>query len=229
MVLWALGFLVPLSYLRHQPNTERISGAIIREYPDPRLQDILIQFTYRSKVSFANPGTAQMLFSQRKGYRPATKALQIESIDNELRSALWNCYDQFFLRKYSGPYGYSYPHDHQVRGSNTDGYFTIVWFSHFKEPINTMPDDIGKVTAIMRRIFLEGKWFDVYDFMEFTLNNIREEVKHILHTSWNNMLVRENAGYRIIDKQIVDITNKEASSTKSMGELRLGKAAEFVI
>lgn len=38
-----------------------------------------------------------MKFSEREGYKPVRDALQVESIDNDLRNRLWNLmYDMFF-------------------------------------------------------------------------------------------------------------------------------------
>ena len=90
-----------------------------------------------------------------------------------------------------------------------EDHFFAMWFTYFKVPVDTMPDDVGDVTKILRKVFLQGEWHSVYDFIEFILDNVSEKAEELLRTAWNSMLVRENSGYRIAGKQIAEITNKE--------------------
>ncbi|HEX3850593.1 MAG TPA: hypothetical protein VHW01_06475 [Polyangiaceae bacterium] len=148
-----------------------------------------------------------MLFSQRKGLRPATKLLQVESIDSELKNALWSCLHELYLKTYEGVPNYPYSPAPRVQGSNMETFFGLIWLSYFKQPTDTMPNDIDEVIGIVRKHFFEGKWHDVYDFMEFVLQVAPATAQQKLSTGWNTMLQRENAGYRIVDRRIVEITN----------------------
>ena len=51
------------------------------------------------------------LFSQRSGIRPLSKAIQRESIDDELRNALWTSFYETFVQAYyhdTGSGGFPY-------------------------------------------------------------------------------------------------------------------------
>jgi len=149
-----------------------------------------------------------MLFSQRKGLRPATKVLQLESIDDELKNQLWSCFHELYLKTYEGvrtsPYDNPAP---RVIGSNMETFFGLIWLSYFKQPTDTMPNNIDGVVGIVRKHFFEARWHDVFDFMEFLLQVVPATAQQKLCTGWNTMLRRENAAYRIVDRQIVEITN----------------------
>lgn len=150
-----------------------------------------------------------MLFSKRKGLRPAKKVLQLESVDDELKSALWSCFHELYLRNFQGPENYAFGRNSRVHGSNMEQFFVDTWLSYFKLPTDTMPGHFEEVVQIVRDHFFKGQWHDVYDFMEFVLGQISNNLQESLLKTWNFMLERENAGYRIVGVQIVEITNKE--------------------
>jgi len=146
-----------------------------------------------------------MLFSHRRGLRPATKALQLESIDAELQNSLWSCFHELVLKTFRPAHQGS----STLRGSNLDAYFTRLWLSYFKIPTDTRPAYIEEASKRVRGHFFQAEWYTVYDFIEFTLENIdTASTTERLRESWNSMLERENAGYRIIGRQVVEITNE---------------------
>ena len=50
------------------------------------------------------------LFSQRAGIRPLNKVIQRESIDDELRNALWTAFHDIFVNAYYHDEGRSIPY-----------------------------------------------------------------------------------------------------------------------
>jgi hypothetical protein len=149
-----------------------------------------------------------MFFSQRKGLTQGTKPLQLESIDQELKSCLWSCFHEIYLNTYEGVPNYPYNHLPRVRGSNLEVFFVRAWLSFFKRPTDSMPDDIDKAINVVRQDFFEGKWHRVYDFIEFVLEVVPDAIEEKLRASWNAMLQRENSGYRILGRRIVEVTNE---------------------
>lgn len=71
-----------------------------------------------------------------------------------------------------------------------------------------MPNDIDKVAGFVRNYFFAAKWHEIYDFVEFVLSSVADPMKANLCTTWNTMLERENAGYRIVGGQVTEITNE---------------------
>lgn len=149
-----------------------------------------------------------MRFSQRKGLKPAGKLLQAEGIDAELRNGLWSCYFELLLKRFKGPDDYIYGVQPNVIGSNMESLFRSLWLSYFKRATDTMPDDVNRFTAAIRDHFFDCEWYEVYDFMEFTLQQVAQDAETMLRECWNAILQRENAGYRVLGEHVVDITNE---------------------
>ncbi|MBN1083919.1 hypothetical protein JNO12_01145 [Erwinia aphidicola] len=151
------------------------------------------------------------LFSQRIGITPLKKAIQIESMDHDLRIGLWNVLQVCFWDQN----GYEI-------SNQLDGVAKRVWFSFFKLPLDTCPaffsqDMFGQLDdrcayATCRKYFLDAKtqWWEVYDFIEFIFNEfeLSDDTKVNAVNFLNHMLERENAAYRYVDSQLVAISDK---------------------
>ena len=111
-----------------------------------------------------------MKFSERLGIVSADKAIQIGSLNKELRNSLWSLltiyyWDKFNRKKYDFGSRIDY-----ISGSNLNGLFNGLWLNYFKEPIDTIPNyyyDEPNGLGILRKYFFEAKWYEVYDFIEF--------------------------------------------------------------
>lgn len=70
-----------------------------------------------------------MKFSQRKGYTPASKKIQKESMDNVLRNKLWTAIDINFFQK------------EDILLLNYSSFATEIrylWINFFEQPIDTL-------------------------------------------------------------------------------------------
>jgi len=146
-------------------------------------------------------------FSQRMGFSPA-KVVQIDSMDSELRIGLWNalqcCYWDI------------------VPSETLDFFAKVVWFDYFKLPIDKCPDfyvrfldnSLSERCAYMkcREYFLSSdtKWWEIYDFVEFTLKNIEIDENDLRDNInfFNNVLERENSGYRFVGIQLLAVSDE---------------------
>ncbi|EMH4161160.1 hypothetical protein RJ498_000359 [Pluralibacter gergoviae] len=151
------------------------------------------------------------LFSQRIGITPLEKAIQLESIDNELRYGLWNVLQVCFWNQ-----------DNYETSNQLDLVARKIWFSFFKLPIDSCPpffsrDIYGANTnnsahSVIRKFFLDSatKWWEIYDFIEFIFSafDLSKDAKINAIDFLNNMLERENAAYRYINSQLVAISDK---------------------
>jgi hypothetical protein len=144
-----------------------------------------------------------MLFSHRRGLRPFEKAIQSDTLDKELRYGLWSCFHVCYLKQHNGVYG-------RISQSNLEGLFVQYWHNFFKLPIDNLDlRDIEGPAKFVRDWFLKAEWFVVYDFLEFTIKNGPEWFADDFRSMTNEVLTRENSAYRIVDKEITEITSHE--------------------
>src|SRR5262245_41275624 len=105
------------------------------------------------------------LFSQRAGLRPITKLVQKESIDEDLRNALWSSFHDTFVKAYhynegSGGGSPFYPHQQEL-----DRWGYLLWTQFYKLPSDTRPKFSAAIQQI-RQDFFGGQWHWVLDFLE---------------------------------------------------------------
>ena len=144
-----------------------------------------------------------MSFSQRKGLKPIGKVAQIDNIDSDLRNALWDALTFVYWNSYSGaPSNPSW-----IRKSNLAGLFQAYWHLFLKLPNDKMPNGFQSCLSEIRNIFFNLPWNEVYDFLEFTLENGPERLKEGFVVFCNKIFERENAAYRFLNFQIVNITS----------------------
>jgi hypothetical protein len=71
-------------------------------------------------------------FSQRQGIEPVKNMMQIESMDDELRTGLWNELTISYWKKFSG--GSSQLSAHP----DLNSLFNILWSDYFKSPLDRL-------------------------------------------------------------------------------------------
>jgi hypothetical protein len=151
-----------------------------------------------------------MKFSERIGKTAIRTTLQIESVDSALINRLWNCFTENFLAQISSqdlPYGKPSP---KMQVSE------YIWTDFFKQAVDKFPRSpmgnrsIGELVNYIREWFYSAEWYLIYDFVEF-LSQI--DKKGRLNTNFqnncNHALIKELAGYRLIDDNVVQITSEE--------------------
>ncbi len=145
-------------------------------------------------------------FSQRIKITPVKTELQLESIDDDLKNGLWDIYGEFIFKQgfqhYSSITGY---HSSTTIKDWCLEYFKNLWHSFLKQPFDTMPTDFSGLFTIIKNYFFECKWFELYDFLEFTTLFFNNQT---LNIRFNNILERELSGYRVVDGNFTPITDK---------------------
>ena len=145
------------------------------------------------------------LFSQRKGIKEIKNAVQINSIDEDLRNGLWDAIKIYFNDKIS----YEALYDREWKPLPI-----IIWHSYFKKPIDTIPQYARDFIKKMRDYFFECEWYEAYDLIEFLI--IRADKYHFNLKEFidfcNGILKREVSAYRIIGDKISEITSEEEIS-----------------
>jgi hypothetical protein len=140
---------------------------------------------------------AELSFSQRHGYKPIRAALQIESMDAALRNSIWNSLRLFVFDRFSRQFS-----------SQEADFINRIWRDYFKEPMDEAPRDGYPAIAALRERFLRMQWFEIYDFIEFLIPASPYISGEVLVMELNYVLVREGAGYRIIDQKVTPIVSE---------------------
>ena len=142
-----------------------------------------------------------MLFSQRKGLKPVKSVMQVDSMDDDLRNGLWNCF-------------YSYYNSHLKLAVHTltiqddNSLSEVIWKDFFKLPIDTMPQDVHERYDSIRECFFKCQWQEVYDVLEFTAGVCPDSNTRFVPMC-NAILEREVSAYRFVGNEIVQITNEQ--------------------
>ena len=146
-----------------------------------------------------------MLFSQRKGFKPVKSVIQTDSMDDDLRNSLWNALTLNYW-------------DNIKRNSIT--YYPLMkhfikklWVNHFKQPLDTLSDYWSDIYKEIRNRFYSYRWYEVYDFIEFTVDNYPyKDDNQKFMILCNSFLERELSAYRFVGGKITQITSQEEIS-----------------
>ncbi len=143
-----------------------------------------------------------ILFSQRQGHTPLRETIQRESMDKELRTALWNyIYGNFCNRmKWFG---------------NLDWLPKKIWTEYYKETIDTVPELMLMMARIKKDFFESENWYEVYDICEFIIQSVWQYDVEVLRNSCddlphkiNSILEQENSAYRLVARRFIEMIGK---------------------
>lgn len=137
-------------------------------------------------------------FSQRKRLKPIREVIQVDSMDMELRVALWNSLNVFWDRYEIDRSIYIYG-DMKIMCQR-------LWAQYYKLSIDELPREIDKVLKHIKSTILNGEWYEVYDLMEFLANYFTKAHRRV-DEYFNAVLEGELAGYRFVNGELTDITD----------------------
>lgn len=144
-------------------------------------------------------------FSQREGYKPVRDEIQIEDMDEPLRNGLWDAVGIYGLSRW----GAGRMLDVSM-GRKTSRLCDRLWHNYFKKPLDTIPYNSSDAYKAIRSYFFECEWYEVYDFLEFVVDNYPDDEKNQNFMDFcNSVLEREVSGYRFIQGKIAQITSDE--------------------
>ena len=145
-----------------------------------------------------------MLFSKRKGFNSVKDTIQKDGMDDSLRHGLWNALHICIweANEYSD-------YNKTFRSSNLYNLFLNYWHNLFKQPLDNIPNNAGRVISQLREVYYGREWYEVYDFIEFTAQNCPEDLSGGFVSFCNCVLEDELSAYRFVDTQLTDITSEE--------------------
>jgi AbiJ-like protein len=145
-----------------------------------------------------------MKFSQRIGETTATKLVQIESIDDDLKNSLWNAITLIFFDEVN----YNRNHHGESKHCNLTILFTCLWIHHFKKPIDEIPYYFSDTVSSLKEWLFSATWYQILDFVEACSKYGPDDAKENFIRACNSYLERENSAYRFINQQLAEITSE---------------------
>jgi len=153
-----------------------------------------------ARPSLTGRGDA-MQFSQRYGFKPVKQIVQISEMDSDLKNGLWNVLSLLYWNELDKTtWTYNMPPSHK-------GLLTRLWFSFFKEPLDSLDNHWPTTRTALSRWYSKAKWDACYDFVEFIVQNGPQEWQTDATTLCNSVLEREISGYRFVGLEIAPITD----------------------
>jgi hypothetical protein len=158
------------------------------------------------------------LFSQREGFKPVRGTLQLGSMENELRSRLW---DLVTLNYWTHVHGISLDESNNY---SMKSLVRRIWHRYFKKPIDTISWDWRQVQSQIRTYFFNCDWNEVYDFIEFvSAESPFTGINASFRSACNEVLEQELSGYRFVADQITPITAEEEIAEIEEAAMLTGK------
>jgi hypothetical protein len=140
-------------------------------------------------------------FSERMGFVPVKSALQGRSLDTPSRSRIWSAFVNFI------PLHYDLARV-PLRMTWMGKLYSDIWSEHLKEPVDELPYDQAQIRERLKTIVLLGKWYEVYDLIEFVVTSKDFSTRAGFATEVNRVLTEELAGFRFINGHFVEITDQ---------------------
>lgn len=138
-------------------------------------------------------------FSERLGITPSDEAIQVDSINDALLNSVWNQLHLMFDER-GADYWISFAR--------------WIALNYRKTPIDEVPDRNFRCKDWVKGYLFSMQWFDVYNFLEFVVENsstipLRAFSTSRLSVIFNSIFEREKSGYRFISGKLAPISGKE--------------------
>jgi hypothetical protein len=105
----------------------------------------------------------------------------------------------------------------------------------FKLPLDTRLSFTGgyhpekSAYNFFREFFFTRQWYEVFDFLEFVFKHLLERQANELRDFCNGLLEDENSAYRILDNEVVEITDEtEIRAIEDALEIRIQPVAKHL-
>lgn len=139
-----------------------------------------------------------MKFSQRQWIVKPKDALQLESMDDDLKNSLWNLVFLFYLDGNDSV---------NLEYSLYKSFFKDIRLHFLKKPIDKISDYCGYIIEDIRKLFFNREWFEIYDFIEYISKIKSPTDSSRFRETCNKVLERELSWYRFIWEELVPITD----------------------
>ena len=161
-----------------------------------------------------------MKFSERYGYTLA-KAVQLESMDDDLRNSLWNAINVCYWSNINDALVtltlLDNPSDPNILWP-----LNTLWTDFFKKPLDMISARKDEKYREIQKLFLALDWDKVYDCIQFIAQNDPDKRRNTqFQRAVNAYLEQEVSGYRFVDGLVTPITDPielDAIATAAAGK-----------
>ena len=134
-----------------------------------------------------------MQFSQKIGKSPVDTALQVDSANEALRSALWNILYRTVLED---------PHKPSYNKELLDD----LWEFFYKLPVDERPQPKHALVQLKHWV-VNTDWYKLYDLLEFIVGSIQPSRIFAFESACNKVLERERSAFRLLKGSVIPITD----------------------
>lgn len=154
-----------------------------------------------------------MKFSERYGYVNVRTTLQVESIDDKLKNALWNLIYHTITEHWDN---YDFRYGKNQEETLRTYLCLILWRNYWEYLIDEIPTQNSKyglainteeIILHAKKKFFEGEWFEVLDFIQ-ELARLSILFKYPFIKGCNKILNKHLSAYCLVDETIVPITSE---------------------
>lgn len=139
-------------------------------------------------------------FSQRMGLKPHKKELQETTMDNELRSGLWNAVFLIFFKNCLYE---------RLERTSIQPIILSLYADFFKVAIDNTPSYINAVSEEVKKFMYGKPYNEVFCLIEFIANNRYVSSNDEFCKQCNFYLRRENSNYRFVNSIITPIVSED--------------------
>jgi len=142
-------------------------------------------------------------FSERAGFSSPRTVIQVDSLDDATRTALWNCFYSDFLSEFTRQ---NYFFTKYEFGQS----YARFWCDFLRQPIDELDHNSYRAQEHLHEFFFSSPWYQVFDFLEFIVGNYAyPDTCEEFAAAANGVLQDELAGYRIVGGLFTRITSEE--------------------
>lgn len=133
-------------------------------------------------------------FSDRMGITNSVKEIQLDSMDAKLLIGIWNLFYTRFVK---------------LNIDFENNYFFEDLYMHLDLHVDKISSNPAKLRREIKEKVFRLEWFEVYNLMEFLINDIDDYGKTTIDIKmFNKVLEKEYSAFRIIEKKVVPISNE---------------------
>lgn len=140
-------------------------------------------------------------FSERNGYKQIRESLQITSINEDLKSRLWNAFKYFYIDSIEINIG-------NIKYERDYNFFKELYDEFFKT--YEVPEKYMQFLYknLLKRFF-SLQWYEIYDFIEYASNSYyKVNINNDFKIKINQVLEEEMSGYRFVGEFIAPIIDE---------------------
>ena len=132
-------------------------------------------------------------FSQRMGLQPVRSVIQVDSLDQDTRTELWNFSLTAIEASLQGG-----------RFSASSKLLTTMWTDLWRQPADELPMYASESVSRIKAALLTSDWASAYDLIEFICQFFGIDT---IAAAYNEILERNLCGYRFIQLQLAPVVS----------------------